>query len=124
MISESFAILVVFVLLLVSFMRSKFADVTPIVLPVMVIPGMYILTRGVLFASKGRMFGVRPEIVLAFSSLLAIALTCALMAYISTRLPSKKTKIVYLGVMGLYAVLLGWAYIFDSLRPVLQQVHF
>lgn len=120
MIQESFAILAVFVLLFISFARSKYSAYTPTAVPMIVTPVVYILARGFLYATKGGIFGFRYEVVLAFACVIGLALTVLVAAIISVRFNAKKNRVMYLGLILLYSSILSWAYIYQSLLPILH----
>ncbi|MDL2324465.1 hypothetical protein LJC61_04870 [Ruminococcaceae bacterium OttesenSCG-928-A16] len=116
MVAESIAILAICALLAVGFMRSKFNKATLMVLPITVIPAGHLLVKGLLwFAKSGSLFGVRTAMLLAFANVICLGITCGIIVGLSRYIKTKKMRRIYLGVMVGYSVLIGWAYIFDTL---------
>lgn len=119
MIQESIAVLLVGVILLVVFIRSKHYGYALGVSPLLVLPVFHLLIRGILLATGGRFFGLRQAVVVAFVDVLAIAVTCAFIAIIGGRIQSKTNKGLYIAMMMVYSILLGWAFAFNTLKPLL-----
>lgn len=122
MIQESFAILLVCLLLVIVFSRSKHPGYLVGTLPIAIIPIAHLLISLLLRFSKGTFLGFRAAIVAAFVDVLALVITCALVVVFSTKIESPKNRNIYLVMMLAYSLLLGWAYIYNSVRPLLIAV--
>lgn len=120
MVVESFSIILVGILLLVAFLRSKHPGYLVATLPVFFIPVGHLLIRFVLYLSKGAFFGFRAAIVVAFADMLALALSCVFVIVLSRRIPSKRIRQLYIVIMLIYSILLGWAYILNALSDILM----
>ncbi len=118
MVRESIAILVICLLLLAASLRAKHVGYALAVLPVGIIPLGHLIMSGVLFASQGQFFGVRPSVVMAFSDLVSLAVACVVVVLIGLRIQSKRNRTIYLVVLLLYTVLLGWLYLYSSLQII------
>lgn len=118
MVAESVAILIIGVLLLVAFLRTRHYGYAVAVIPVSIIPLFNLLARGIVYATGGGFFGIRPAVVMGFINLLGLALGCALTVFVGFRIQSKRNRGVYLGVMLAYTIILGWSYIYTSLLPI------
>lgn len=115
MVRESVAILVVGVLLLGVFIRSRHPGYALGVLPITFIPLGHLIIRGVLYVSRQQFFGIRPAVVTAFADLLALAVSCAVIFLFGHRIQSKRNRMLYLLIMLTYTVLMGWVYIFTTI---------
>lgn len=119
MLRESFAMLLVGVLLLGTCLRSKHYGYALAVVPVTGIPFLHLLVAGVLYLSQGAFFGVRPAIVMAFGDLMGAIISCVFVMIFSQNFQSKTSRWVYRLVMLLYILIIGWVYIFQSLSALL-----
>lgn len=119
MVAESFAILVVCFLLVVAFMRSRFAKSVVAVLPIAIIPAAYLVIRAIQFAFRESFFGIRIPFLGAFLMVLALGITCAVIVKLGGRIGNKPSRRVYYCVTIGYSVVIGWVYIFYMLRPLL-----
>lgn len=119
MIRESIAILAVGVVIMFIFLRSRHYGYMLASLPIFLIPIFHMLVRGILYLSRDRFFGIRAPLVTAFADLLGLVVGCVVIGFIAHRIPSKKNRTLYLVVMLVFTLLLGWAYIFNSLRVLL-----
>lgn len=119
MVTESIAILVVCLLLLVAFMRSKFARGILLVLPVAVLPILHLIARAVLFFAKGSIFGVRAVVAIAFVDVIALGIACALTVFFGIKMKNKKVRNTYIILMISYSVIMAWVYIYTTLKPLL-----
>lgn len=121
MVAESVAILAVCFLLLVTFMRSKYSKATITILPIAVTPAAHLLFKGLfLFAKSGSFLDIRVGMWLAFIDVIALGITCGIIVGLSRSIEIKRVRRVYLGIMLTYSVLIGWAYVFDTLKVFLQ----
>lgn len=119
MVRESFAILLVGVLLLAVFLRSHHPGYLVGSLPVFFIPAAHVLICILLYFTKGAFFGLRAAVVMAFVDVLALAASCVFEAIFSMRIESKRNRKFYLIIMLVYSVLLGWSYLYTTLKNVL-----
>lgn len=115
MIAESFAILIIGVLLLITFLHKRHPGYALATLPVFFVPAGHLIITLVLKISKDRFFGIRPFMVVAFADVLALALSCVFVVVFSKNVQSKKIRSLYLITMLAYSVLLGWAYLYNTL---------
>lgn len=120
MVAESIAILAVCGLLVISFMRSRFAKGSLLVLPVAVLPAMHLLVRGILYFTKGFLFGARGVIAVAFVDVIALGISCAIIIVLGRHMKSQKPRRVYYVFMVSYCVVVGWVYIYSTLKPLLR----
>lgn len=118
MIRESVAILVIGVLMLAVLARAKYFNYVVAVTPILVLPVAHLIIRGVLHLSKGAFFGVRQQVVIGFVDLLAVLGTGILIMALSQKIESKATRRVYQVMLIGYTVILGWAYIYNTLQPL------
>ncbi|MGD9559857.1 MAG: hypothetical protein AB7V55_04535 [Oscillospiraceae bacterium] len=121
MIREGIAVLLIGVLLVFAYLRTKHYGYAVAVLPVCFIPVGHLLINLILYMTKGAFFfGIRPAVVIAFTDLLTLAITCVSIVVISRRIESKHNRRLYLAAMLAYSVLLGWAFIFSSVFIILE----
>ena len=120
MIQESIAILFLCLLLVVALWRFRYGKYILFFLPVGIIPLSHLIAWGLLFLPKGIFFGVQPGIIMAFTKLLAIVISCIVITLLSRRIHSKRNRRMYLVASVSYTLLLGWAYIFNSIQLILQ----
>lgn len=119
MVSESVVILVICVLMCGAFFRSKYFKSILSLLPIAVIPAVYLFARGVLFLLRKRIPPHYMQLTLAFILVLAVISTCVFFVLLGSRVSHKAARRVYLGVMIVYSLVIGWVYIFDSMAPLL-----
>ncbi|MDL2219300.1 hypothetical protein LJC04_03035 [Ruminococcaceae bacterium OttesenSCG-928-O06] len=119
MLQESIAVLLVGVLLVVVFVRSKHYGYALAVLPVGFIPVAHLLIRSILYLAKNSFFGVRPAVVTAFADVVGLAVSVVFVMLFSTRIQAARNRKLYIVVMLAYLVLLGWAYIYNALHVLL-----
>lgn len=105
--------------MLVMFARSRYAKAMFSVLPIAIVPLGHIVASGVIFLSKGQLFGVRGLVVIAFADALALGLACALIVHWGKKIEAKLSRRLYYIVMIGYSVIIGWVYIFTTLKPLL-----
>ncbi|MDL2294907.1 hypothetical protein LJC60_09850 [Ruminococcaceae bacterium OttesenSCG-928-D13] len=118
MVAESIAILLVGLLLIGSFARSKHPGYMLGALPVCIIPAAHLIIIGVLAISKQRFFGIRPAMVTAFADVVAVILSCLFIVIFSQRIQSKKNRNLYMVIMLVYTLLIGWSYIYTTVSPL------
>lgn len=116
---ESFAVLLVGLILIVVFVRSKHYGFALAAMPVMLIPVGHLLIRLVLYLTKGSFFGARPPMVIAFTDVLSLALSCVFVVLFSRVFQSRRNRGLYLVTLLAYNILLGWAYIYNALDGIL-----
>jgi hypothetical protein len=119
LVTESVAVLVVCFLLLVAFMRAKFARGMLLVLPVAVLPVFHLVARAVLFFAKGNILGVRAVVAIAFVDAIALGIACALTVFFGMKMKSKKVRNTYIILMISDSVIMAWVYIYTTLKPLL-----
>lgn len=119
MVSESIAIIFVWLVLFIAFLRAKHIGYAVAVLPITFTPFMYLTARGILLLSDSWLFGTRPSVALAFINFVVVVISCAVIVIIGGHIDSKRNRRLYLVTMLSYTILLGWAYIFNSLQAVL-----
>lgn len=118
MVRESIAILALGIILLFVFLRARHPGYSLAALPVCVLPLMHLIIRAILYFSKESLFGFRGPVVTAFVDVLALAVSCALIVFIGTKIESKRIRNLYLLTLISYTALLSWAYIFTTLQPL------
>lgn len=119
MIPESIAILAISFLLLTSFMRSKYKKAALSILPISILPLLHLMSRGIVRLARGAVFGFRGMIVIAFVDVIAIGITCAIIVGLGHKINTRTSRRVYYFVMIGYTVIVGWVYIYTTLKPVL-----
>ena len=119
MIPESAVIIVIYLILLTAFLRTKHIGYAVVTLPVVIIPFAHLIAQGILFATDGNVFNIHMSIVLAFVDVIALCLTCVMIVLMSHRIQSTTNRKVYLTLMIIYTVILGWIYIFDNIHVAL-----
>ncbi len=118
MLRESIAILVIGLLLVVVLARAKYYNYAVGITPIMVLPALHLVIRGILYLTKGVFFGVRPQVVIGFVDLLAVVTTGVLIMLFSPKFETKTNRRLYQMMMSVYTVLMGWAYIYNTLQPL------
>ena len=118
MIRESVAVLVIGVLLVVVLARAKYNSYAIGMTPILVLPVFHLIIRGILYLSKGAFFGVRQQVVIGFVDLLAVIVSGVLIMAFSQKIESKTNRRLYQIMMIVYTVVLGWAYIYNTLLPL------
>lgn len=117
MVAESAAILAICGIMLVVFLRSKYKKSAIAVLPVAVIPAVHLLFSGILaLRHSGAFFGVSTLLIQAFIDLMALCITCALIILLGNRIKVKKLRNLYITIMLVYSIIIGWCYIYFSLH--------
>lgn len=120
MIREAAALLMIGLLLLFVYLRKKHYGYALAVIPVCLIPAVHLLINLILFFTQGAFFGIRPSVVIAFTDFLALGGTCMIVVRVAQRIGSKRNRLVYSVVMLVYCVLLGWAFLFNSISTVIE----
>lgn len=118
MLRESVAILVIGVLMLAVLARARYYNYAVGVTPILVLPVIHLIIRGVLYLTKGAFFGVRQQVVIGFVDLLAVVGSGILIMALSQRIESKSNRRLYQIMMIVYTVVMGWAYIYNTLQPL------
>ncbi len=119
MIRESIAIAAIGLLLLTAFMRSRHYGYMVASLPVIILPVAHLLTRVILYLAQNQLFSLRPQVATAFGDVLGLVASCVVVGVVASKIPSKKTRSVYLAVILPFTLLLGWIYIYSSLAVLL-----
>lgn len=120
MIREAAAILILEALLLVAYWRKKHYSYAVAVLPICIVPAMHLLINFILYLTRGAFFGIRPAVVIAFTDVLALAVTSVLVVLASQRFESTRNRRMYVVISLVYSVLLGWAFIFENLAKIME----
>ncbi len=118
MLRESVAILVIGVLLVVVLARAKYYSYAIGITPMLVLPTLHLIVIGILYLTKGVFFGIRQQVVIGFVDLLAVVATGVLIMVFSPRIETKSNRRLYQIMMSVYTVLLGWAFIYNTLQPL------
>ena len=115
MVRESIAILIIGVIIFFMFLRSKHYGYAMACLPVFIIPVLHLIIMGVLYFSRGAFFGLTPAVAVAATDGIALLASGVLIVVFSCGIQSKRNRTIYLAIMLVYTILLGWAYIYTTL---------
>ncbi len=119
MITESISIVLIVLIIIFMLIRTKHIDYALSVLPTLIIPSGHILVGFALFAMRDIYAPLRPGMVFAFADTVLLAVTCALFALFSHKIKNKRTRNVYVWTMIGYSVILTWAFIHQTISPML-----
>lgn len=120
MVRESVAIIIIGLMFAAMFIRSKQYSYMVASLPIFFIPIAYLIGRAILYFSGGSFFGVRPPLVLAFAILVGLVASCVLIVFSSWRISPVRNQRLYQVTLLVYVVILGWVYIYNSLKVILM----
>lgn len=116
MITESVSIIAITVCIILVFLRAKRAGYAISVIPLLLVPSMHLLVTGVLFATRSVHYPLPGVVMLAFADIAALAVSCALVVLLSSRIKSKKNKQLYVLLTIGYNVILTCAYVYQTLE--------
>lgn len=118
MIREGIAVLIIVALLILVYLRKKHYGYVLAAAPLAIIPAVHLLINLVMHLNRGRFFGIRPAVVMAFTDLLALVATCVVIVIIGQRMALKRSRNIYIGFMLAYSIILGWAFIYENLEKL------
>ncbi len=118
MVTESIAILIITLFILFALLRSEHADYAVSITPLLIIPIINLVVSGLIFVLPSTVLPFAPNVMIVFSHILALAVSCSLFVAFSYKIKNVHTKRVYICVMVGYSFLLTCAYIYQSIIPV------
>ena len=121
MVAESVVILAICVLMCGAFIRSRYFKSILAILPVGIIPAVYLIARAVLFIIRKSMQPDFARAVLAFCTVLAVIAACVLFVLLSQKMTRTRVRRFYILVMGIYTLVVGWVYIWYILLPLFNR---
>ncbi len=119
MITESVSIIAIVLIIIFTLIRSKHADYAVSIVPTLIVPTGHIFVMAFMYVSRGFFNFARPAIIFAFADIVLLAITCALFALFSHKIKNQKTRYIYTWTMIIYSVILTWAFIYQTLNPIL-----
>lgn len=112
MVVESVAILAVCLVLLLTFLRSKYPQSVWLVIPIMIIPGLYLLQVAFLRFLYKKHITVNFAMAMILIVLVALAISCAIIAFQGRKIRSKAGRRIYYFALIGYSAVLTWMYVF------------
>ncbi len=119
--SETAAILALYLLIFVLLLRKKHIGYALSVVWLSILPCAHLFFGLLSFSPLPSALPISYHVVQAFVDLLATVVTVVAIVLFSRKIDSTSNRRIYLFSLTTYSVLLGWAYLWNSLAPYITQ---
>lgn len=114
MLVECVSIILVILMVAFIFLRARRKDYAITTLPLLVLPLMHILSL-VLAEHLSGMFSLNAQEITVAIDATALVISCTVLGFFSSRIPSRKARNAYLVICGVFVVILTWVLIANTL---------
>ncbi|MEF9866163.1 MAG: hypothetical protein RR576_12310 [Oscillospiraceae bacterium] len=116
---ESVSILAITACIIVLFLRSGRTDYAASTMPILVVPLVHSFTWGVSKVMHNVLQGYTAQVVLSFADIAALAVSCLLIFFFSSKIKSTKNKKLYIILLSGYNIILTCAFVYQTMFSII-----
>lgn len=121
MLVESVSILAILICIAIIFMRSGHRVAALGVTPLLLVPAVHILARGLSFWMVKWLPRMPREVMIAFADIAAVAGTGLMIFLMAGKLKAPRARKLYVSLMSGYNIILTCTYVYQTLEPLFQR---